>query len=118
MKDSTAPIFVPQIARGLPNHFSSTDPRTVELAKFLCEFLTETIKLYEKRTDNVPEHLQRPDHELCQEVLGSFHLCSTTNQFWLARVTETKSEEKSEAQASYKSRTDAGNYKALIITVA
>jgi hypothetical protein len=79
-----------QIARGLPNHFSSTNPRTVELAKFLCELITETMKVAEKRIENVPEHLKCPDDELCREILGSFHLCKTTSKFWFAEVFRSK----------------------------
>lgn len=38
-------VFPIQIAKGLPNHLSSTDPRSVFLAKFICDFLTQTMKV-------------------------------------------------------------------------
>jgi len=78
-----------KIARGLPNHFSSSDPRTVELAKFLCELITETMKLYEKRIGNVPDHVVRPSDNLCREVLGSFHKCKVTSRFWFTGVSDS-----------------------------
>ena len=40
--------IIKSVAQGLPNHFSSTDHRSIQLAKFFCEILTESLKLYEK----------------------------------------------------------------------
>jgi len=58
----------------------------VILAKFICELITETLKLYEDRIQVVPDPIQHPTEELCQEVLGAFHSCKMSEHFWHAKV--------------------------------
>jgi hypothetical protein len=70
----------------LPNHFSSTDPRTVILAKYLCELVTEAIKVYEGRSDRLPAEVASPSDELCRKVLGSIHVCKNSGHFPIAHA--------------------------------
>lgn len=71
-----------RLSAGLPNHFNSTDPRTVVLAKFFFQLLTETIKYYENPEEEVCEELNHPEDEMCRLVLDSFHLCDKSEHFW------------------------------------
>lgn len=87
-------IIIQQIVRGMPNHFSSTDPRTVILAKYICEFITETFKLSEGQIQQVPDEVKRPCEDLPREILAGFHLCKTTSQFWYAQVYKADQSEK------------------------
>ena len=70
------------VAQGLPNHFSSTDHRSIQLAKFFCEILTESLKLYEKRTPEIPKALKQPDEEINTQLLRSMHACERADNFW------------------------------------
>ena len=71
-----------RLSAGLPNHFNSTDPRTVILAKFFFQLLTETIKYYEKPEEEVCDELKEPEDEVCRLVLDSFHVCEKSEHFW------------------------------------
>jgi hypothetical protein len=62
----------------------------VTLAKFLCGLLLETIKVYDQRSEAVPEEIRRPPEELCQEVLGSFHECKASTQFWYSDIWKSR----------------------------
>lgn len=69
------------ITQGLPNHFSSTDPRSITLAKFFCELLTESLKVYEKRSEEIPTSLIWPQEEINQQLLQSVHNCPAAQHF-------------------------------------
>jgi len=70
------------VAQGLPNHFSSTDHRSIQLAKFFCEILTESLKLYEKRNEEIPQTLRQPEDEINQQLLKSVPNCKKSKHFW------------------------------------
>ena len=70
------------VAQGLPNHFSSTDHRSIQLAKFFCEILTESLKLYEKRSEEIPKTLCQPEDEINQQLLKSVPKCKKSEHFW------------------------------------
>ena len=70
------------VAQGLPNHFSSTDHRSIQLAKFFCETLTESLKLYEKRSEGIPKTLCQPEEEINQQLLKCVHTCKRSQHFW------------------------------------
>ena len=55
--------------------------------------ITETIKIYEGRSEKVPESIQNPEEELCLEIIGSFHLCKNSRHFWFAEIFLSKSAE-------------------------
>jgi len=81
-----------QIARGLPNHFNSTDYRTVKLARMICELMNETFIFHEKN----PEKEAKFDasdfinDRFCMELLSQFSLCcSLTEKFWLREKIES-----------------------------
>lgn len=76
-----------QMVRGLPNHFNSTDPRTVQLAKFFCEIVTETLKLYEERISDISDELKCPEMELSRDLLTSCHTCDQSKHFWATHLT-------------------------------
>ena len=72
------------LVKGLPNHFNSADGRTVEMAKYLSEVLTETLKWYGNEAHQLPEHISRPPDEFCAELVrGSIHSCDRTQDFWM-----------------------------------
>ena len=71
-----------RLSAGLPNHFNSTDPRTVILAKFFFQLLTETMKHYENPGEEICDELAHPEDEMCRLVLDSFHLCDKSEHFW------------------------------------
>lgn len=70
------------VAQGLPNHFSSSDHRSIQLAKYFCEILTESLKLYEKRSESIPTTLSGPEEFINQQLLQSCHKCPTAMHFW------------------------------------
>ncbi len=76
------------LARGLPNHFSSSDGRTVELAKTIGEILTETFKRIsgEENVSDVPDGLLRPQNELCQQLLDLVHSGKASEDFWMNKL--------------------------------
>ena len=71
-----------RLSVGLPNHFNSTDPRTVVLAKFFFQLLTETIRHFENPKEKVSDELSFPQDEICRLVLDSFHSCDKSEHFW------------------------------------
>ena len=73
--------IVKALMQGLPNHFNSSDGRTINLAKFFSQLITDTINFYEKNTA-LPSETQYPDDALCQEVLSCFIECKETKHFW------------------------------------
>ena len=75
-----------QLAKGLPNHFNSVDFRTVGLAKFLCEILTESLQRYSKTSNeksdfNLNEYVS--DDLPCGVLRTFVSCCSITDKFWL-----------------------------------
>ena len=70
------------MTQGLPNHFSSTDHCSIQLAKVFCEILTESLKLYEKRSEEIPKTLCQPEDEINQQLLKCVHKCKTSKHFW------------------------------------
>ncbi len=71
------------VAQGLPNHFSSSDHRSIQLAKFFCELLTESLKLYEKRIDVIPHTLCNPAEDINHQLLTQgVHKCDNSETFW------------------------------------
>ena len=38
----------------------------------------------------MPDSIQHPTEELCQEVLGAFHSCRKAEHFWYAKVWHSK----------------------------
>ena len=70
------------ITQGLPHHFSSTDHRSIQLAKFFCEVITETLKIYEKRSGQMAASLAHPQDEVCQQLLQSIPKDKFTSNFW------------------------------------
>ena len=71
------------ITQGLPHHFSSTDHRSIQLAKFFCEVITETLKIYEKRSDGqMAASLADPQDEVCQQLLQCIPKHDFTSNFW------------------------------------
>ena len=70
------------VAQGLPNHFSSTDHRSIQLAKFFCEIITESLKLYEKRSEGIPKTLCQPEEDINQQLLKCVHTCKRSQHFW------------------------------------
>ena len=78
--------------QGLPNHFSSSDHRSIQLAKFFCEIITESLKLYEKRSECIPNSLCQPIEEINQQLLNCLHNCRKSQHFWRNfKVEEMKS---------------------------
>ena len=79
--------IIEQMAEGLPNHFNSTDYRTVNLAKMMCDLLTETLKTYEpEKSDSKPEFSAKTylNDGFCLQLLQEFDLCcERTKGFWL-----------------------------------
>jgi hypothetical protein len=73
---------VERLVKGLPNHFNSTDPRTVNLAKFFSQLITDTMKHYQDKEEQIDEEVKNPEEELCRQVLDAFHLCGKTDHFW------------------------------------
>ena len=71
-----------RLSAGLPNHFNSTDPRTVILAKFFFQLLTETMKRYENPEEEISDEVSNPRDEICRLVLGTFHICDKSEHFW------------------------------------
>ena len=59
--------------------------------------ITETLKVYEGRSEEVPESIQRPSDELCQEILGSFHDCENSSQFWYSKVWRSRTSDDSDS---------------------
>ena len=81
------------------------------LAKFVCELITETLKLYEDRSQVVPDSIQHPTEELCQEVLGAFHSCQKAEHFWYAKVWRSKVADSSSSPVTINSSGDDGKTK-------
>ncbi len=75
--------LVELLAGGLPNHFNSSDGRTVELAKYLSEIVMETLRHYKEDDHPLPENLLRPEASICQELLSCLHDCERTKSFWI-----------------------------------
>ena len=83
--------IVEHIAKGLPNHLNSTDFRTISLAKFLCDMITESLKFYAGREkgDRLNEEFLNSylDDSLCCDVLGSYQkdCCEAASKFWTSK---------------------------------
>ena len=75
-------MLIRLVGQGLPNHFSSTDPRSIQLAKFFCEVITESLKCHEKRSEGIPQAIYQPDHEINQDLLRCLHNCKISSVFW------------------------------------
>ena len=71
---------------GLPNHFSSTDPRSIQLAKYFCEVVTEFLRFYEGRAEDgaVPANVLDPVDPICKDMLAkTYHGgCDESKHFW------------------------------------
>ena len=78
--------LVELLVRGLPNHYNSTDPRTVTLAKFFSQILTESIKKFADPNHELSEDALRTEDDLCVETLEAIHDCSKTKTFPVANV--------------------------------
>ena len=77
------------ITKGLPNHFTSTDHRSIQLAKYFCEIVTETLKAYDKKEasgleeSGLPMTLVRPEEEVNRKMVQSVHhQCRNALAFW------------------------------------
>ncbi len=75
--------IIESLVKGLPNHFNSSDGRTVELAKYLSEIITESLKVFANGSHKPPEDLRRPPSQLCSELLQCIHECDRSKEFWL-----------------------------------
>ena len=74
--------IIEKLVSGLPNHFNSSDGRTVILAKYFSELITETLNHYGKKDHPIPDQIASPDDPLCRELLHCFHRCETSTGFW------------------------------------
>jgi len=87
--------IVEQLGKGLPNHFNSTDYRTVKLAQMICDLLTETLKHLEAKLKGAPVDEKDPDRPmfkvasylddgLCYEVIRQYcNCCERAKSFWM-----------------------------------
>ncbi|CAB4055873.1 unnamed protein product [Lepeophtheirus salmonis] len=78
------------LAEGLPHHFSSSDGRTLKLAKFLSDFMIFTLKqcgVVGERNDTEGEGLPiNPVDDLSRELLCSYqNCCSLSKNFWYSK---------------------------------
>ncbi len=86
--------IVERLVKGTPNHFNSSDPRTVVLAQFLCRLVTDSLSHFDNPEENkIDDEVQTPNDELCRDVLDSFHLCGNSKHFWHRPVPVEKMEE-------------------------
>ena len=98
------------ITQGLPHHFSSTDHRSIQLAKYFCEVITETLKINEKRSDQMPVSIANPQEELCQQLLQSIPKHEYTCNFWRNFPARQEPKiEKNEARPSEKQLPEMAN---------
>jgi len=79
-RDQRRGRVVELVMRGLPNHFDTADGRTVELAHYLSQIVTETLK---DKEDGPAVELAAPKQELCRELLDSLRECEAAKDFWL-----------------------------------
>jgi len=74
------------ITKGLPNHFTSTDHRSIQLAKYFCEIVTETLKAYDKKESSssvLPMTLVKPEEEVNRQMLQRVRCqCHNALAFW------------------------------------
>ena len=89
--------IVEQLGKGLPNHFNSTDYRTVKLAQMICDLLTETLKHLEAKLKGAPVDEKDPDRPmfkvasylddgLCYEVIRQYcNCCERAKSFWMGK---------------------------------
>ena len=73
------------ITKGLPNHFTSTDHRSIQLAKYFCEIVTETLKAYDKKESSsvLPMTLVKPEEEVNSQMLQRVRCqCHNALAFW------------------------------------
>ena len=89
--------IVEQLGKGLPNHFNSTDYRTVKLAQMICDLLTETLKHLEAKLKGAPVEEKDPDKPtfkvssylddgLCYEVIRQYcKCCEKAKSFWMGK---------------------------------
>ena len=54
----------------------------LQLAKFFCEILTESLKVYEGRSEEIPQSIRRPDEQINQDLLCCVHKCDKAMVFW------------------------------------
>ena len=52
------------------------------MAKFFCEILTESLKFYEKKTEEIPGALKTPQEDINIELLKCLHKCEKSSNFW------------------------------------
>ena len=89
-------MLIRLVGQGLPNHFASTDPRSIHLAKFFCEIITESLKLYENKSDEIPKAIRQPDDQINQDLLQCLHKCDKCLVFWTSFDLDRSKSEKTE----------------------
>ena len=55
---------------------------SLQLAKFFCEILTESLKVYERRSEEIPQSIRRPEEPINQDLLFCVHKCDKSMVFW------------------------------------
>ena len=82
--------IVEQLGKGLPNHFNSTDYRTVKLAKMICDILTESLKHVgggsaAAAKERVDVMSYTSDDSLCNDVISQYcpDCCQRSQEFWI-----------------------------------
>ncbi len=82
--------LVEMLAKGLPNHFDSSDGRTVVLAKLFSELVTGTLRRMTNPKET-SDSVVMPEEEICHELLLCIHECdrSEMNAF-LPPISSTK----------------------------